>query len=176
MRQFSDKDGRKWSVAIDTATIKRVRNLTDFDLLKIVEDEGKPLYELRDNVVLLVDVVYAICKPEADSANISDEAFGRAMGGDALEHAWDAVITEMIAFFPTGRRRILARAAILAGLSKLLDEKTKLEALGLPPPQSGANCSRWRAVSACCRGLSRLASFGRWMKPTTISRHGSPLV
>lgn len=200
MQQFADKYGRKWDVSIDAITLKRVRELTGFDLLRIVEDEGKPLYELRDNIELLVNVVYAICRSQIeayrwrepypgflggvlwkfgigrDISERADEAFGKSLGGDSLEHAWNAIITEMIAFFPSGRRRILARAAILAGLAELLDEKTKLETLGPLPQNSGANCSRWRAVSACCRGLSRLASFGCWTRHATSKQLGSSAV
>src|SRR5699024_8209727 len=67
------------------------------------------------------DVVYAVCKPQADTKSIGDEDFGRAMGGDAIDAAADALLEELIDFFPKGRRTLLRTA-----LSKLnrLNEMT----------------------------------------------------
>jgi hypothetical protein len=62
-------------------------------------------------------VVYAVCKPQADAQSVGDEEFGRAMGGDAIDAAADALLEELINFFPKGRREVLRKA--LAKLKKL---------------------------------------------------------
>ena len=49
-------------------------------------------------------------KPEADAQKVTDEDFGRAMGGDALDGATAAFLEELVDFFPQGRRRLLRRA------------------------------------------------------------------
>ncbi len=57
----------------------------------------------RDRV--LCDEVYAICKPEADGPRITDEQFGRAMAGDAIEHATKALLEDLVLFSPSPRDR-----------------------------------------------------------------------
>jgi hypothetical protein len=119
MKNFVDSLGRNWVVSVNVATIKQVRALVDVDLLKCVE--GDLLRELAADPVRMVDVVYAICKNEADARQITDEDFGRAMAGDAIEHAWDALIDEVANFFPTARRQMLRR---VAGKLRDLDKAT----------------------------------------------------
>ena len=105
MRQFKDNAGRTWSVDINVATLKRVRGLTGVDLMQVIE--GTLIEKLIRDPVLLCDVVYAVCKPEADAATprVSDEEFGKAMAGDAIEAATTAVLEELVGFCPSPRDR-----------------------------------------------------------------------
>ena len=103
MKQFTDNAGRTWTIAINVDAIKRVKGLLDVNLLEIVE--GTLIERLIRDPVLLCDVVYVICKPEADEKNVSDEDFGRAMAGDAIEHATKAVLEELVGFSPSPRDR-----------------------------------------------------------------------
>jgi hypothetical protein len=73
------------------------------NLLEIVE--GALIEKLIRDPVLLCDVIYAVCKPQADEQNISDEDFGRAMAGDAIEHATTALLEELVGFSPNPRDR-----------------------------------------------------------------------
>jgi len=100
---FTDNAGRGWTVAITTDAVKRVRTLLDVDLLEIVE--GKLLQRLIQDPVLLCDVIYVVCKPEADARKVSDEDFGRAMAGDAIEAATKALLEAIANFFPNQRDR-----------------------------------------------------------------------
>jgi hypothetical protein len=110
MKSFTDNAGRVWTLAVNVAAIKRVRAICDVDLNSIVEmdADNKPsaklLERLSTDPVLLVDVLYAVCKPEADAKNIGDEDFGRAMAGDAIDHATAALLDEIIDFFPEAKR------------------------------------------------------------------------
>ena len=108
MKTFKDNAGRTWTLGIDVAAIKRVRSLLDVDLMTAVE--GKLLERLVSDPVLLCDVIYCVCKPEADADGVSDEEFGRAMAGDAGDHATTALLEELVDFFPQARRRLLAKA------------------------------------------------------------------
>ena len=103
MKTFTDNAGRTWTVTLNVDAIKRVRGLLDVDLLEIVE--GTLIEKLIRDPVLLCDVVYAVCKPEADSKGIKDEDFGRAMAGDAIEHATRALLEELVGFSPSPRDR-----------------------------------------------------------------------
>ena len=103
MKTFTDNAGRTWTVAINVDAIKRVRALLDVDLLEIVD--GKLIERLIRDPVLLCDVVYVLCKPEADTKGVSDEQFGQAMAGDAIEHATKVVLEELVGFSPSPRDR-----------------------------------------------------------------------
>ena len=51
-----------------------------------------------------MDVLFAVCRPECDSKNVSDEDFGAALAGDAIESATAALLDEIIDFFPAAKR------------------------------------------------------------------------
>ena len=103
MKTFTDNAERSWNVEINVAAVKRVRDLAGVDLLEIVE--GKLIERLIRDPILLCDIVYAVCKPQADERSISDEDFGRAMAGDAIEHATSALLEELVSFCPSPRDR-----------------------------------------------------------------------
>jgi hypothetical protein len=112
MKTFSDNAARTWTVQVNVDAIKRVRDLAQVNLLEVVD--GKLLERFVSDPILLCDVIYALCKPEADAKSVSDVDFGRAMAGDAIDAATTALLEELVGFFPQGRRAVLAKA-----LSKL---------------------------------------------------------
>ena len=105
MKTFTDNADRTWTVTINVDSVKRVRTLVQVNLLDVLDDGCKLLAELHDDPVLLVDVLYCICKPEADAQNVTDEEFGRAMSGDAILQASTALLEELSDFFPNARQR-----------------------------------------------------------------------
>jgi len=150
MKTFTDNAGRTWTVAINVDAIKRVRDLLEVDLLEVLD--GKLIEKLYRDPVLLCDVVYAACKPEADARNVTDEDFGRAMAGDAIEHATKALLEELVGFSPSPRdranlQRILettwnvmdkARDAIEAKLATVNADEVVAQALAMSGGSSGS--------------------------------------
>ena len=128
MRSFQDNAGRTWTVALNVAAIKRVRALTGVDLANIItlEPGQKPKMEVLERLasdsVLLVDVLYAVCKGEADTRKVTDIDFGTSMAGDAIELATTALIDELIDFFPTTKRRVLQK---IIAATRRFEAKTK---------------------------------------------------
>lgn len=108
MKTFKDNADRTWTIAINVGAIKRVRSLLDLDLMEAVE--GKLIERLIGDPILLCDVIYCLCKTDADSRGVSDEDFGRAMAGDAIELATTALLEELVDFFPQGKRQLLRKA------------------------------------------------------------------
>jgi len=108
MRTFQDNAGRTWIVAVTVDSIKRVRDLLGEDLLDI----ERTLPRLLADPILLCDVVYSICKPQADVEKISDVDFARAMAGDSIAHAKEALIEELINFFHEPKQKEVLRLAI----------------------------------------------------------------
>ena len=128
MKAFTDNLGRTWTLVVNVATVKRVRALCGVDLNASVEvEDGKPsahlLERLSTDPVLLVDVLYAVCKPECDQRGVTDEDFGAAMGGDAVESATGALLEETVDFFPEAKR--LAFRKILSASRRFGDEAKK---------------------------------------------------
>jgi len=103
VRTFTDNAGRTWTIAVNVDAIKRVRGLVDVDLLAILE--GKLIERLVRDPVLLCDVVYAVCQPEAQAKGVPAEEFGRAMAGDAIDCATKALLEELVGFSPSPRDR-----------------------------------------------------------------------
>ncbi|TVQ33880.1 MAG: hypothetical protein EA376_01210 [Phycisphaeraceae bacterium] len=103
MKQFHDNAGRAWTVEINVAALKRVKGLTGVDLLEVLD--GTLIERLIRDPVLLCDVLYAACKTEADAKGVTDEEFGCAMAGDAIEHATEALLEEVVGFCPSPRDR-----------------------------------------------------------------------
>ncbi len=115
MKTFTDNAGRTWTVNINVDAIKRVKGLVDVNLLDVIapgtaKGDRDLLGRLSSDPILLCDVLYALCKPEADPRKVSDEDFGRAMGGDAIDHATTAWLEELVDFFPKDKRRVLGKA------------------------------------------------------------------
>ena len=119
MRTFTDNAERTWEVEINVAGVKRVRDLVGVDLLEIVE--GTLIDKLIRDPILLCDIVYAVCKPQSDEREISDEDFGRSMAGDAIEHATTALLEELVSFCPSPRdRKNLGR--VLEATNRVMDK------------------------------------------------------
>jgi len=110
MKTFTDSQGRTWSVVVNVSAVKRVRDLLDVDLLDVAN--GELLSRLADDPCVLVDVLFALCKPEADAKGVTDEDFGRGMVGGVLDEAASALMKELLDFFPSAQRaRALGKMA-----------------------------------------------------------------
>lgn len=126
MRTFKDNAGRDWTVAINVNAIKRVRDLAKVNLLDVFE--GKLIDRLAADPVLLCDVLYAVCKPQADTAGVSDEQFGEALAGDAIELATKALLEELVSFSPNPRDRAALGRVIKALWNSVEKARDLLEA------------------------------------------------
>jgi hypothetical protein len=117
MKTFRDTAGREWAITVDVNAIKRVMKAPiehlgeplKVNLLELFDPDGELLKKVIAYPPLVCDIAYALCKPQCDEKNVSDEEFGRSMGGDVLERVLDLVIEETIDFFPQGRRAVLKK-------------------------------------------------------------------
>ena len=110
MKTFTDNAGRSWNISVTVDAVKRVRSLLDVDLTEAAS--GKLIQQLADNPVLLCDVIYCIVKPQADEREITDEDFGRAMAGDAIDQATTAFLEDLVNFFPSRKREMLQKVLV----------------------------------------------------------------
>lgn len=112
MKIFKDNSGREWRISITVETIKRVRSLCGVNLLdaiKIEKDGVKAdlIDQISNDPVLLVDIIYSICRPQAEEEKVSDVQFGESMTGDTVDAATDALLEELINFFPEAKKKVL---------------------------------------------------------------------
>jgi len=163
MHSFTDNAGRSWTIEINVSTIKRVRGLAGVDLLEVLD--GSLIERLVRDPVLLCDVVFAVCKPQADASQppVSDEEFGTAMAGDPIEHATQALLDELVSFSPSPRdRRNLGR--VLETTRRVMDRARDLIEAKL---DSGA------LEQAAERTLNELAEPADAQPPTPTDSSGS---
>jgi hypothetical protein len=151
MHSFKDTQDRTWSVEINVSAVKRVRGLLKIDLYRVVDDGFKGLSEIIGDPVQLVDLVYVLCKSEADQRQVSDEDFGRSMGGDALLAAADAFVEELVDFFPEPRARSALRKVIETGrqLKDRLIDRAEVQINDLDPQREAETLiASWTASQA----------------------------
>jgi len=103
LKRFNDSTGKQWEIDIHVGSIEKVKNLCGVDLTKIFEPDLKLLGQLFDDPKLLTDVLWCLCE------NGDKSTFVNAMRGDALEQAANALIEDVIDFFPNAKRRELCR-------------------------------------------------------------------
>lgn len=102
-------------MSLTLGAARRVRSLLKVDLLRLLEpraEGGAPLLtELETDADLLVEVVYALVKPQADDAGISGEAFAELIDGDVFADFYSGFLEEL-RFFSRGlpRGRVIAAA------------------------------------------------------------------
>lgn len=114
-RSFTDTAGRIWPVTITLESGKRVHQLTGVNLFTLAQAEDDTPYGglfkmLRDPLVF-VDVLYAVCKPDAEKNNISEVEFAQALGGDSLQQAQHAIYEALADFSPSQDRDLMLALA-----------------------------------------------------------------
>ena len=117
MKTFRDNASRTWNLALNVYAVKKVRDLMGVDLLDLDsgdKPEDKLLSRLIADPILLVDLLYVVCKGEADQKGVTDEQFGQAMAGDVIDTATKAFLEELADFTPSPRDRARARKVIQA--------------------------------------------------------------
>lgn len=129
MHAFSDSKGRRWLIDLTIGAVKRCRALVGVDLLDPASPQPKskdtPLsHALYVDPVLLIDCIWAICLPDAQRDNVSEEEFLHAIGPDNAKAAALAFYDEWRDFF-RGLDRTDA-ATLIEGHTRLM--RLELEA------------------------------------------------
>ena len=97
-----------------------------FDVLSLAEPEGARKFgEVIDDPFRYMDVFWLICREEAAKNNVDQESFFAGFGGDSIELARDALVREIIDFFPNPRTRgMLTRIVTIArkAQEKVMDQ------------------------------------------------------
>ncbi len=114
MRSFADNGGRTWSIAVNFWTCRQVRDRVGVDLFKLIENNLTPLADLLNDPVKFCDVLFVLASDQAKAAGVTDEQFGRSLGGDSYGQAQTAFFEALIDFFPDARARDAMRKILTA--------------------------------------------------------------
>lgn len=111
MKTFVDATGKTWTVTINTNAIKRAKETSGVSLVDIVNGDlyGRMLLD----PVLVCDIAYGVCEPEAKARKFTREDFNASLVGDAIAAARDAILEDLVGFFPNPVRDKIKNA--LAG-------------------------------------------------------------
>lgn len=128
---WTDKQGRDWCTAININTVRRVKNVTGVLLTDAADTDL--IDRLYNDCMLLADVLYAVCEPQATSREIDSAAFGELLCGETIDMACSSLLQDLADFFPKGRRpavKTILNAArrVETERIKLLDQKLTDEA------------------------------------------------
>ena len=107
MQQFTDTKNRTWDIVVTVHTIEQVRRLCDIDLAAL---DGELFSRLQSDPVTLANILFVVCSDAAKSQDITDEDFGRSLGGDVLDEATSALLEALCNFFPRSRREAIRAA------------------------------------------------------------------
>jgi hypothetical protein len=128
MASFKDNKGREWNVDITVNDLRRIREKLGVRLDDLPKDGFKGLADLMADVVLLVNVVFLLCDEQAAAIKVTDEEFGRSLGGDAITDMVDAFIEAYCCFCPS-RLRLPLRTLAEKVRTMELTASTKLNGL-----------------------------------------------
>lgn len=130
---FTDAAGDSWRVIVTIGKIKAVRQLVNddtgksVDLFEYVNDNLA--YRLYIDPVLLADVLWVLCKDEAEGRKIDKSAFLDRLNGETLEVAELAFEEAFIDFFPKSQRGQAELIAQTAREFRTTLRKTQQEAV-----------------------------------------------
>lgn len=113
MQKFKDKKENEWILELTVGSAKRVKldcgvdliNITDFD----AEGKKSSLEELSENPFLMIDVLFSLCRKQAEEKGFDDTAFGELFDFQTVQDAVDALVQEIINFTPPVRRKLLQK-------------------------------------------------------------------
>jgi len=140
MPRFTDSTGREWSVELTFGDIKRIRSRMGVDLMGLLDGDPPLVDRLRDDLELSLNLVFAAVEPEAVRLNVSDEEFGRSLGGPAAAGALAALWGAIADFFrglrpaaTAAAERVMALRRSAAALLTMVIEMDRQEGSGESP-------------------------------------------
>jgi len=122
MHAFDDNKDRRWELDINCSTLADVRQRAGVDLAQLTVDQ-KVAATLQDPVQLCA-CLWVLVRDQAAGLNVDQVEFGRGLAGDALSRATEALLAEIIDFFPSETRpTVLKMIALGRQLGKRLRDQ-----------------------------------------------------
>lgn len=102
--------GREWMLTVNVGTVKAVRAALNINLLDLLPSGDGPgvMAKLADPCIL-VDVLWVLCREQAEKVSLTDAQFGAMFDGESIEAATLALFHGIADFFPAARRDLLRK-------------------------------------------------------------------
>lgn len=136
MATFKTGDNRDWVVRLDAMKIRDVREAYDIDLGSL--DFSKVAERLGADPVLLAEVIWGLCREQAEKSDITQRQFFEGLVGDAIDDAARALLQARADFSPARTRSLIQRQIetsdrirekmATAAMAKLESSEERLEA------------------------------------------------
>lgn len=117
MPNFTDADGRTWTITVTKVEIDQIRAEIDVDLLDVGNE--RMFARLVDDDMLVIDVIHICCRDQCQREGVELLDFVRGLRGDVLDEATAAFLESYTAFFRKSRRSVLQAA--LTRTNQLMD-------------------------------------------------------
>jgi hypothetical protein len=99
-------------------SLKRVVAHAGFDIADI--GNGKAVEMFGGSTTHVLDVMWPLVAPEAEKRSVTYEDFGEALRGDTLTHAIAVIKEELLAFFPSSRRKLMEK--LIARMDAIVEQ------------------------------------------------------
>jgi len=107
MKQFTDNSGKEWSIDIHALSIDQVRREVDVDLIAWATGTGEEVAKAASDPVTIIRVMCSLCADQMEKDGVDEVAFAKALRGDGLENAVEALVEDLIDFFPKSKATLL---------------------------------------------------------------------
>ena len=115
MKTFKDKAGRNWTISINIAAARRLRDTLNVDLLQPEVGDPPLLTRLGTDEILLGEVLCCLLSDQFETHGVGEDDVLAAFDGDTLLAAQTAFYEDLADFFRgrgrTDRARAVARQA-----------------------------------------------------------------
>ena len=131
MKTFKDKADRNWTIGINLAVAKRLRDTLNVDLLQPEIGDPPLLTRLGTDEILLGEVLCVLLADQFDAHKVSADDVMAAFDGQTLLAAQEAFYEDLVDFFRgrgrTDRAKAVAKqaemiAATVARVEEKIDE------------------------------------------------------
>lgn len=100
MSSFKDSAGRVWQIDLTVDVLRKIKKTLGVDLLR----DAKILTQIDTDVLAVIDMIFVAVMEQAEKLNVTDEDFGRSLGGESVERAVEAFAEALIDSFPAARK------------------------------------------------------------------------
>lgn len=120
MHPFKDAAGREWQIRMSIGQARKLKDDIGIDVL----DGGDSLSKLATDPYTTANCLYILCESQANESGVSDEQFGESLAGDVIDSATEALLAELVDFFPKRQREALR--TMLAKLNGMQEAAAKM--------------------------------------------------
>lgn len=133
MRVFKDTTGAVWTISLTAGAAVRLKAQAGLNVSGLPADGFKPLGELLADPERMLAALAAVARRQ-DGAATSAEQLGEAIDGDVYEAASEALVEEIVDFFPRAKRPLI-RAALQKGKARdqVLTQRATAEVEAIDP-------------------------------------------